>query len=90
MITRSGVHWAGCTGYISTRHEMGYTDLALCGTLAGAMLMLALSVWSILSGHFDASDPFVQVMAETIGAASAGVILPALLDLVHRLFLHRM
>ncbi len=81
---------AGCTGDISTWHEMGYTDLALCETLAGAMLVLTLNVWSTLCGHFDASGPFVQVMAETIGFASAGVILPALLGLVHRLFLHRM
>ena len=67
-----------------------YTDLALCGALAGAMLVLALNVWNILSGRFDASDPFIHVMAETIGSAGAGAVLSVLLGLVHRLFLHRM
>ena len=67
-----------------------YTDFALCGALAGAVLVLAHNVWTILSGHFDASDPFIHVMAETIGSASAGAILSVLLGLVHGLFLHRM
>ena len=49
------------------------------------MLMLAFNVWSILSGHFDASDPFLQVMAETIGSAAAGAVLSVVLGLVHRL-----
>jgi hypothetical protein len=68
----------------------GYTDIALCGALAGALLVLALNVWDILSGRFDASDPFVHVMGETIGSAAAGAILSVCLGLVHRLFLHRM
>jgi hypothetical protein len=53
------------------------------------MLVLALNVWNILSGHFDASDPFIHVMAETIGSASAGAVLSVVLGLVHRLLLHR-
>ena len=67
-----------------------YTDLALCGALVGALLVLALNVWDILSGRFDASDPFIQVMGETISSAAAGAILSVCLGLVHRLFLHRM
>ncbi len=67
-----------------------HTDLALCGALGGAVLMLALNVWSILSGHFDASDPFIHVMVETIGAAGAGAILPLVLGLIYSLFLPRM
>ena len=67
-----------------------YMDLALCGALMGAMLVLAHNVWSILSGHFDASDPFLHVMAETIGSAGAGAVLSVVLGLVHRRFLHRM
>jgi NhaP-type Na+/H+ or K+/H+ antiporter len=58
--------------------------------LAGALLVLALNVWTILSGHFDASDPFIHVMAETIGSAAAGAILSVVLGLVHRRFLQRM
>ncbi len=67
-----------------------YTDFALCGALVGALLVLAHNVWSILSGHFDASDPFLQVMAETIGSAGAGAVLSVVLGLVYRLFVHRM
>ncbi len=67
-----------------------HTDRALCGALAGAVLMLAFNVWSILSGHFDASDPFIHVMVETIGAAGAGAILPLVLGLIYSLFLPRM
>ena len=67
-----------------------HTDLALCGALAGAMLVLALNVWNILSGRFDASDPFIRVLIETIGSAAAGAILSVCLGLVYRLFLHRM
>ncbi len=67
-----------------------HTELALCGALAGAMLVLVLNVWDILSGRFDASDPFIHVMAETIGSAGAGAVLSVVLSLVHRLFLHRM
>ncbi len=68
----------------------GHTDLALCGALLGAVLVLALNVWSILSGRFDASDPFIQAMGETIGSAAAGAGLSVVLGLVYRLFLHRM
>ena len=68
----------------------GYTDLALCGALAGAMLVLALNVWNIPSGRLDATDPFIHVMGQTIGSAAAGAILSVLLGLLHRLFLHRM
>jgi hypothetical protein len=38
--------------------------------------VLALNVWSMLSGRFDASDPFIQVMAETMGFTSAGAYCP--------------
>jgi hypothetical protein len=54
------------------------------------MLVLALNVWDILSGRFDASDPFIHVMAETVSSAGAGAVLSVVLSLVHRLFLHRM
>jgi ABC-type Fe3+ transport system permease subunit len=67
-----------------------YTDLALCGALVGSLLVLALNVWNILSGRFDASDPFIQVMGETIGSAAAGAVLSVVLGLVHHLLLHRM
>ena len=67
-----------------------YMDLALCGALMGAMLVLAHNVWSILSGHFDASDPFIHVMTETISSAAAGAVLSVVLGLVHHLLLHRM
>ena len=67
-----------------------HTALALCGALAGAMLVLALNVWDILSGRLDASDPFIHVMTETIGSAGAGAVLFVVLGLVHRLFVHRM
>ena len=53
------------------------------------MLVLSHNVWTILSGHFDASDPFLQVMTETIGSAGAGAILLVSLSVVHRRFLHR-
>jgi hypothetical protein len=66
-----------------------YTDLALCGALLGALPVLALNVWDILSGRFDASDPFIHVMTETLGSAGAGAILSVCLGLVHRRFLHR-
>jgi ABC-type Fe3+ transport system permease subunit len=67
-----------------------YTDLALCGALVGSLLVLALNVWNILSGRFDASDPFLHVMGETIGSAAAGAVLSVVLGLVHHLLLHRM
>jgi hypothetical protein len=54
------------------------------------MLVLALNVWNIHSDHFDASDPFIHVMAETVSSAGAGAVLSVVLGLVHRLFLHRM
>ena len=54
------------------------------------MLVLALNVWSIPSGRFDAIDPFMHVMGETIGSAAAGAVLSVFLGLLHRLFLHRM
>jgi hypothetical protein len=53
------------------------------------MLVLAHNVWAILSGHFDASDPFLQVMTETIGSAGAGAILLVFLSLINRRFRHR-
>ena len=54
------------------------------------MLVLALTVWSFLSDHFDTNDPFLHVMVETVGSAHARAKLFVLLGLVHRLFLHRM
>ncbi len=56
----------------------------------GALLVLALNVWSIFSGRFDASDPFLHVMGQTIGSAAAGAVLSVVLGLVHHLLLHRM
>ena len=67
-----------------------YTDFALCGALAGAIVVLALNVWNIPAGHLVAADPFMHVMGQTIGFAAAGAILSVFLGLVHRLFLHRM
>jgi hypothetical protein len=64
-----------------------HTDLALCGALVGAMLVLLLNAWDILSGHFDASDPFIHVMAETIGFAGVGAILSVVLGMICHLFL---
>ena len=66
------------------------TDLALCGALAGTVLGLLLNVWSILSGRFDASDPFMHVMIQAISSAAAGAVLSVVLGLVYRLFLHRL
>ncbi len=54
------------------------------------MLVLALNVWNIPSGHLVAADPFMHVMGQTIGFAAAGAGLSVLLGLLHRLFLHRM
>jgi hypothetical protein len=54
------------------------------------MLVLALNVWNMLSGRFDASDPLIQVMAETMGPATAGPILPAPLSVLHRHYRPRM
>ena len=65
-------------------------DLALCGALVGAMLELAHNVWSILSGRFDASDPFIQVMGETISSASAGAILSVTLSLIYSRLVQRL
>jgi len=48
------------------------------------MLMLALNLWNLLSGRFDASDPFIQLMAEIMGSASAGAILAVLVPLTSR------
>ena len=67
-----------------------YTDLALCGALAGTMLVLALNMWDILSGRFDASDPFIQVMGETISSASAGAILSITLGRIYSLLVQRL
>jgi hypothetical protein len=72
----------------STRSN--YVDLALCGALAGAMLMLAFNVWNIPSERFVATNPFMQVMGETIGSAAAGAVLSVVLGLLHHLFLQRM
>jgi hypothetical protein len=44
--------------------------------------VLALNVWSMLSGRFDASDPFIQGKAETMGSATAGAILSVLRGLI--------
>ncbi len=67
-----------------------YTDLALCGALLGAMLMLAFNVWNIPSDRIVATDPFMQVMGETIGSAAVGAGLSVVLGPVYRLFVHRM
>ena len=69
--------------------RLSYTDIALCGALAGALLVLALNVWNIPAGHLVATDPFMHVMGQTIGSAAAGAVLSVLLGLVHRRFLHR-
>src|SRR3712207_2572818 len=68
----------------------GYVDLALCGALVGALPMLAFNLLDVLSGHFDASDPFLHVMAETIGAAGVGAILCVILSLIYRSYVQRM
>ncbi len=73
-----------------TGAKSGYMDIALCGALAGAMLVLAFNLWNILSGRFDAGDPFIRVLAETIGSAGAGAVLSVLLGLIFRLLLNRM
>jgi hypothetical protein len=65
-------------------------DLALCGALVGALLVLALNVWDILSGRFDASDPFIQVMGATISSASAGAILSVTLGLIYSRLVQRL
>ena len=70
--------------------RLSYTDIALCGALAGALLVLALNVWNIPAGHLVGADPFMHVMGQTIGSAAAGAGLSVLLGLLHRLFLHRM
>ncbi len=67
-----------------------YTDLALCGALAGTLVVLALNVWNIGAGRFDASDPFMHVMSQAIGSAGAGAVLSVTLGLLHRRFLNRM
>ena len=61
-----------------------HSDLALCGALAGTVLVLLLNVWSILSGRFDASDPFLHVMIQAISSAGAGAILFLALGLILR------
>jgi ABC-type Fe3+ transport system permease subunit len=72
------------------RTRWTYTDLALCGALVGAMLVLLLNVWDILYGHFDASDPFIHVITETISFAGAGAILSVVLGMIYSLFVQRM
>ena len=69
--------------------RLSYTDIALCGALAGAMLVLALNVWNIPSGRLDATDPFIHVMGQTIGSAAAGAILSLIFGLIFRLLAHR-
>ncbi len=49
------------------------------------MLVLAFSIWNILSGRFDARDPFIHVMIETISATGAGAALSIILGLIYRL-----
>jgi hypothetical protein len=66
-----------------------HADRALCGALAGAVLVLTLSIWDILSGRYDASDPFVHAMIETTSAAAGGAALSVLLSLIYRLFVAR-
>ena len=58
--------------------------------LLGAMLMLAFNVWNIPSDRIVATDPFMQVMGETIGSAAVGAGLSVVLGPVYRLFVHRM
>jgi ABC-type Fe3+ transport system permease subunit len=72
------------------RTGWSHTDLALCGALVGAMLMLLLNAWDLLSGHFDASDPFIHVMTETISFAGAGAIMSVVLGMIYSLFVQRM
>ena len=67
-----------------------YTDLALCGALVGALLVLALNVWNIPSDHFVATDPFIQVMGEPISSASAGAILSVTLGRIYSLLVQRL
>ena len=76
MIHPSGARW-------------GHSDWALCGALAGAVLVLTFSVWSILSGRYGASDPFIHVMIETISAMGAGAALSIVLGLVYRLLVRK-
>jgi hypothetical protein len=90
MLKGLGCLWRDVQVITPPSPRWGYTDLALCGALAGAMLVLALIVWNMLSGRFDASDPFIQVMAETMGSASAGAILSVLLSLIHCHYRQRM
>ena len=54
------------------------------------MLMLAFNVWNIPSDRIVATDPFMQVMGETVGSAAVGAVLSVVLGLVYRLFVHRM
>jgi ABC-type Fe3+ transport system permease subunit len=90
MMMRWGALMADRIGDTSTRARSSYTDLALCGALLGAMLMLAFNVWNIPSDRIVATDPFLHVMGETIGSAAAGAVLSVVLGLVHHLLLHRM
>jgi hypothetical protein len=66
-----------------------HTDLALCGALAGTVLALVLNVLSILSGRFDASDPFMHLIGQAITCAGAGAILSFVLGLIYRRFRQR-
>jgi hypothetical protein len=52
--------------------------------------VLALNIWDIVSGRFDASDPFIHVMAETLGAAGAGAIVSVSFGRIYSLFMQRM
>ncbi len=54
------------------------------------MLVLAFSVWNILSGRYSASDPFIHVMIETISAMGAGAALSIILGLIYRLLMRRL
>jgi len=57
--------------------------------LAGTVLAMLFNVWNILSGHFDATEPFMYVMIHAISSAAAGAILSLVLGMIYRLFAQR-
>jgi len=66
------------------------STIILCAALLGALLVLALNVWNIPSDRFVATDPFIQVMGETISSASAGAILSITLGRIYSLLVQRL